>query len=89
VTHPFHPLLGRRFEIVDIQRNWHEPRVWFHDGKRLSTLPFGWTSLAPEDPFAVVSAGRAWFRPEDLLRLVELVDGLRGEASAAGGGSDV
>jgi hypothetical protein len=41
-------------------------------------MPVGWTNAAPPDPFKVVAAGRCRFRPDDLLRLVELVKGLRG-----------
>jgi hypothetical protein len=33
--------------------------------------------MAPADPFLVVAAGRCCFRVEDLLRLVELIEGLR------------
>jgi len=78
VTHPFHPLSGQRLEIVAAHHNWHEDRVCYREGKRLFSLPLRWTSLAPADPFALVSAGRAWFRADDLLRLAELVESLRG-----------
>jgi hypothetical protein len=33
--------------------------------------------MAPVDPFVVVAVGRSYFRVEDLLRLVELMEGLR------------
>jgi hypothetical protein len=33
--------------------------------------------MAPVDPFLVVAAGRSYFRVEDLLRLVELMEGVR------------
>jgi hypothetical protein len=32
-----------------------------------------WTSVAPDDPFVAVAAGRAPFRLEDLLALMALV----------------
>jgi hypothetical protein len=35
-----------------------------------------WTDLASEDPFIVLSAGQAYFRIEDLLRLRALLDNL-------------
>ena len=55
-------------------QNWHEDRVWFHDGAgRLRTLPADWTSVVVEDAFNVVSAGRAAFRVEELLELVRLI----------------
>jgi hypothetical protein len=44
-----------------------------------------WTSLADLDPFEVASAGRACFRPGDLLRLAALIDGLQRPAADAEG----
>jgi hypothetical protein len=38
------------------------------------TVPRAWTSLASPDAFEVVAAGRASFRPEDLLGLAVLLD---------------
>jgi len=31
VTHPFHPLSGRDFEVVAYRQNWGEDRVCLHD----------------------------------------------------------
>ena len=78
MTHPFHPLFGREFELLTKHRNVHEERVIcrFLDGE-VRHLARSWTSLDPEPPFVVVSAGRAWIRPEDLLELVKIVDFLR------------
>ena len=39
----------------------------------LHSLPLAWTSLAPEDPFVSLSAGRSAFRVVDLLELVRRV----------------
>ena len=36
-------------------------------------MPLDWTDIAPQDPFVVVSAGRALFRVEDLLGLARLL----------------
>jgi len=81
VTHPFHPLRGREFELVTYRQNWGEDRVYFHnDQGQLRALSAGWTSLRAEDPFVVISAGRAAFRTADLLKLAGLLQGLR-EAS--------
>jgi hypothetical protein len=78
VTHPFHPLCGRELELVTYRQNWGEDRVYFHDDQgRLKSLPAAWTSIGPEDPFVVVSNGRAAFRTADLVELAALVDRLR------------
>ncbi|WP_228536209.1 DUF5372 family protein [Noviherbaspirillum malthae] len=74
ITHPYHPLFTQEFELVLHAQNWHEDRAWFHDATgRLRSLPAIWTSLVAEDPFNMVSAGRAEFRVEELLELVCLL----------------
>ena len=40
VTHPFHPLHGRTFPLVDCRQTWGEDRVYFHDDSgQLARLP--------------------------------------------------
>jgi Family of unknown function (DUF5372) len=57
------------------KQNWGEDRVMFFDVHgRLRSMLASWTSLAGEDAFARVSAGRSWFRIDDLLKLVALLD---------------
>lgn len=80
MTHPFHPLFGREFEAVTVGNDWGENRVHYHDHRgRLVTIPTSWTSLAVEDPFVVVAAGRACLRVADLIRLAEIIERLREE----------
>ncbi len=78
MTHPFHPLSGREFELLEYRKAWGEDRVYFRDQKgRLHHMPVGWTSVKVPDPFAMVAADRCRFRTEDLLRLADLVARLR------------
>ena len=42
----------------------------------LHSMPTSWTDLGSVDPFVVMAAGRALFRPADLLALVALVRGV-------------
>lgn len=78
MTHPFHPLRGREFDLVTYRQNWGEDRVYFHDDQgHLRALSAGWTSLGAEDPFVAVSAGRSAFRTVDLVELVGLIQGLQ------------
>lgn len=73
MTHVFHPLFEREFELVQRQHTWGGDRVYFHDDSgRLTSLPARWTSVVAPDPFVVVSAGRAMFRVSDLLAMTEL-----------------
>ena len=78
ITHPFHPLLGQRFVFLAYRHNWGEDRVYFHDGDgRLCSVPAQWTDARPPDPFVALAAGRALFRPDDLLAAVALIRDIR------------
>ena len=75
MTHPFHPLCGREFELVTYRQNWGEDRVYFHDDQeRLRAISASWTSLGADDPFVAVSDGRSAFRVAELLELAALVE---------------
>jgi hypothetical protein len=74
VTHPFHPLYGHEFRLVERRTAWGEDRVYFLDETgKLRRLPAAWTSAAVADVFTIKSAGRSHFRVADLLQLVELI----------------
>ncbi len=74
MTHPFHPLYGQQFEVLNYRHNWGEYRVTFYQTPdRVRALPAAWTSLAPSDPSVVMAAGRAVFRVADLLQLSQLI----------------
>ena len=74
ITHPFHPWRGRRFELIQCQRQWGQWRVYYltKTGRR-AFFPAGWTDLGPQDPFVEQARGRAIARVEDLLELAKLV----------------
>jgi Family of unknown function (DUF5372) len=74
ITHPFHPWHGQRFIFLTSRHNWGEDRVYFHDAAgQLRSVPAAWTDAVPADPFVAVAAGRALFRPDDLLAAVALI----------------
>lgn len=78
MTHAFHPLFGREFELVTQKKAWGDERVYFHDAAGvLRHMSVGWTSLGPPDPFKEMARGRCRFRTEDLLRLADLVQELK------------
>jgi hypothetical protein len=47
--------------------------MYFDGQGRLRSMLTSWTSVAEEDLFTRVSAGRSWFRPDDLVRLGALI----------------
>jgi hypothetical protein len=84
VTHPFHPLRGQDLELVNERHCFGEAFVFFYGPRGdLSSVPAAWTDLVGPDPFVAVSAGRACFRPRDLLRLAVLLEGI-GERMVSG-----
>ena len=78
VTHPFHPWRGRTLCVHYHKKGGQEPKVrCVVDADRLRDIPVAWTNLREVDDFERASAGRAWFRPDDLAELRVLVDVLR------------
>jgi len=78
VTHPFHPRVGRAYELVGYSHTWGEHRVFFREPgeERVRSMPAGWTDVEGPDPFLELAAGRTAFRVEDLLELARLLDEL-------------
>lgn len=65
---------------MEYRHAWGEERVYFLDSSgQVQRLPASWTDVVGEDPFVAVAAGRSPLRVEDLLRLADLVSGLRRE----------
>lgn len=51
--------------------------MYYDDMGRLRSLLTSWTDVADQDPFSLASAGRSWFRVDDLLRLSSLIGEFR------------
>ena len=80
VTHPFHPLRGREFELIEIVPIAGIRLVHYAaDDGTMRTIRQAFTSARAVDPFARVAAGRSAFRVLDLLALAALLDGLDGD----------
>lgn len=74
MTHPFHPLAGRSFELLALKHNWGEYRVVFRGATgEMQSLPAAWTDVAAPDPWLVVGQGRLHFRIPDLQAAVRWV----------------
>ena len=55
--------------------------MYFDSRGRLSSMLVSWTSLGCMDLFAQASAGRSWWRPDDLLHLATLIAELQRRGS--------
>jgi hypothetical protein len=83
VTHPFHPLFGRRLPCVGRRYNRHGERLLLQtaDGA-IWSVPPPWTDLTNPDPEVVMGRGRALLRTIDLIDLADLVGQLSGNSDA-------
>ena len=78
VTHPFHPLYGQEFEIIENKRIQARDRVFFRqkDGSK-GSLPLVWCDLRPPDPYLDIEGKHSPFRVEDLLKLSDMIEEVR------------
>jgi hypothetical protein len=53
--------------------------MYFDAQGRLRSMLASWTNLGEEGVFTRASAGRSWFRPDDLVHLCALLDELPGK----------
>ena len=84
MTHPFHPLNGLEFELIEITSIGRIGLVHYTtDDGTMRTIHQAFTNAATVDPFVLVAAGRSAFRVLDLLALAELLEGLDGEGGTA------
>jgi hypothetical protein len=89
ITHPFHPWVDQEFDTIECRHGWRENRVYLRDRNgHVASLPIAWTNLAAPDPFLIVSAGKARFRPRDLLELVDLIQRIRNAGPACNGANE-
>ena len=84
MTHPFHPLHGREFELVETKPVMGVGYVHYTgDDGALCSIRRAWTSVASDDPFVRVGSGRSAFRVSDLLALGALLASLDGDGRTA------
>ena len=75
ITHPFHPLYQRQFELLSYRKSWGRQFIDFrYDNGKTGAVPLAWTDVDQADPFLTISQGRSVFRVPELLQLAELID---------------
>lgn len=74
ITHPFHPLKGKQFDLVEHRCIYAESYVYFHDDcGQLREIPSAWTDFVKGDAFVEMAAGRSPLHTACLLELADLV----------------
>ena len=82
--------MGQDLDCVERRVNYGDDLLFYRDHRGYVTaLPTRWTSLQEENPFLVVSAGRAHFQVGDLIDLAVLITELQSEKNAQGGSGEV
>jgi len=85
VTHPFHPLSGKRLLCVGERYNRYGRRLLLRlDEDRVCSVPRQWTDVVAPEPEVVMGRGRAVFRVADLLELSDLLARLAKRENAHG-----
>jgi len=91
VTHPFSPLRGQSFQVIDRRKRFGSDSLLVvnQNGEWLR-LSASWTDLAAADPFVAMCNQRTEFRFEDLMALRQVLDQVgrssaRDESLARGG----
>lgn len=78
ITHPFHPKYSQQYELINYKKSWgHECVDLYHVKEGHITVPIAWTDAADPDPLVLISADRSYFRTDDLVRLVLLVEEIK------------
>jgi hypothetical protein len=77
ITHPFHPLSGKQFDLVEHRCIFAESYLYFHDEcGYLRVIPAVWTDFVKADVLVEMAAGRSRLHAGCLLELAELVQHL-------------
>lgn len=78
IVHPFHPLSGKKFELINFTDCWSRKRAFYiDDNNNLSSVPVEWTDVLSPDPFIHISDGRSSLHAFALLELAELINILK------------
>ncbi len=78
MTHPFHPLSGKRLVCVGERYNRYGTRLLLRAEDSVYSVPRQWTDLVAPDPEVVFGKGCGLLRVTDLVELADLVARLRG-----------
>ncbi|HEY7393082.1 MAG TPA: DUF5372 family protein [Bryobacteraceae bacterium] len=82
ITHPFHPLRGKHFELIEHRCIFAESFLYFHDDSgQLREIPAIWTDFVKRDVFVEMAAGRSALHPDSLLEIADLVERYGGGVS--------
>ena len=72
ITHPFSPLKGKEFKLIERKICWDTDRLFsFDENGNTCHILTAWTDYLPPDPFISIANGQVDFRYDDLVALKE------------------
>jgi len=75
ITHPFHPLYGKQFDLIEQRYIYTESFLYFYDDHgHLREIPAVWTDFVKVDAYVELAAGRSPLHATHLLELADLVE---------------
>ena len=78
ITHAFHPLCGKEFDLIEHKSVFGESYLFFcHPSGHLRQIPAVWTDFLKTDAFVEVAGGRSSLHADFLLQLTELLKQLK------------
>jgi len=78
ITHPFSPMKGQEYIVIERINAWGEDRIICCDNDGNSRVFLtSWTDYLPEEPFITVSDGKVDFKYDDLQMLAKLVSDIK------------
>jgi len=77
ITHPYHPLLGEKFPIIN-KKQIGGIDTLFLKGSPGGTfpIPLDWTDQAPPPPYKILNMKPPILKVECLLKLMDIIDNL-------------
>ena len=82
ITHPFHPLCGKQFDLIEQRYIYTESFLYFYDDHgHLREIPAVWTDFVKVDAYVELASGRSPLHATHLLELADLVGHLAKGAS--------
>ncbi|MGX8687269.1 MAG: DUF5372 family protein [bacterium] len=82
MNHPFSPLFGKEYRLIERRSCWGEDRLLcFDENGNTCLILTSWTDYLPPDPFVRASDGRVDFRFSDLADLNSFLRIIEGDMS--------
>lgn len=78
ITHPFHPMKGKTFGLIERKLVWCDDRILYLDkDSNLRLIQTNFTDIYEEGPFVAISNGRCDITFDSLVSLVNIIKAIK------------